>query len=167
MTENDFIDKCYRIKGEIIECTTLVEYQLTYIISLDRIGNDQSTLNTIFHKIKRKTDLKEKIALTHSIITKNNPQFLINYPSLFDRLDEIRQYRNEITHSIIETSREKFHYDGNNSIIRFCAIESNPINNTPMKSASFVTIENDIETMKSVCLFLRNYLKEFYSFDDL
>lgn len=171
LTKDEYIHECHALKGCLIEKTTLLEFQLSYIIAYISGKYEAEKIPLDFlYKIHKKRQLWEKIQIAEPLIKKYHLDFINANPELFGLLDKIRKFRNDITHSLLDISTEKFVYSENISDIRFYTIESSPTNNVPncpVKNAKFESLTSDLTVIIRTTEILREFLKTEYLVDCL
>lgn len=178
MTKDEYLNICYRLKGETVEWSTLIQYQLCYIICFQEFSlKDLYTkpFGMKMYDLYKNQTFNNQINMACSVIRKHSLGDIIKseYPNLClsDMLHDIREYRNNVTHKLMEVTKEDFHWDGEYiPFIRTCSIEPFDPNSTegyvafPYTANSIETIKENIIRIKEAVALLRWFLKSAHNF---
>lgn len=160
--EEEYRQACYLIKGRFVDNVTLLEYQLSLIINhiLNKFEPSKVSTDNL-HKVHRKKFYK-KIEEVEKLMNDYYPNFVKENDTLFKHIEKIKDFRNSITHTLLEVSKKNYRYAKGTPTVYMASIVSG-FSQPVVSHLPFDQIFYNIEVIENVCAILSNFLTTEFS----
>jgi len=92
------------MRGRFLNYVAMIEHEIGHILTNYFCTSNEDKKELFFDKIATSLSLQKKGAILFDIIEKDHPNYWNEYKEVFRKLEEIRTFRNQLAHSIIDVS---------------------------------------------------------------